>query len=353
MKIDCDFEGLKNTLLGKYSKKIHHIELWVDKDVKEAFLGRKIENIKDDIEFWKKAGYDYIPIVTSAFGFMGDNNLGIMKEREFKYGKYSKSQKKSWAREGKGVITNIEDYNKFPWSDPGDTDLKSYIEAKNNLPENMGIIGVVPRLFVGVWTLLGYEQFSYLLVDDPDFIKKMFQKVGELQYSIFSRICNEVEVDAMWIGDDIAAGVGLMADPQFLRENLFPWYRKMGDICKNKNIPFIYHSDGDISEVIKDLIGCGFNALHPIEPKAMDAAEVKEQYGDRICILGNIELDILSRGDVKTVRELTLSRLKKLWNYGGYCPGSSNSVTDYVSLKNYTAMLDAIQFFRENYKKLI
>jgi hypothetical protein len=45
---------------------------------------------------------------------------------------------------------------------------------------------------------------------------------------------------------------------------------------------------------------------------------------------------------------LTLSRLKKLWNYGGYCPGSSNSVSNYVPLENYLAMLNSIQYFREN-----
>ena len=113
-------------------------------------------------------------------------------------------------------------------------------------------------------------------------------------------------------------------------------------------MPFIFHSDGNLFQVMDDLINCGINALHPIEPNAMDAAILKKEYGKNICIIGNINLDILSRGSIKEIEKLTLSRLEKLWDYGGYCPGSSNSIANYVSLENYNAMLRSIQYFRES-----
>ncbi len=350
MVYKCDIDDLKNTLFGAYSNKVHQIEIIVDYDMKKAFLGRPIETIYDEIDFWHKANYDYITITIPAFGVSGNkgnSSIQIMQEKEFSYSKYSNSTKRNWAREDKGVVLNDEDFENFPWFDPSVIDFSPYIKAKSNLPKNMGIIGIVPRLFLAVWTLMGFNHFSYMTVDQPDFIKRMFLKVGEIQYQVFYRLCDELDVDAMWIGDDIATGTGLMASPQFLREHLFPWYKKMGNICKKKEIPFIFHSDGNLTEVIDDLIDCGFNALHPIEPKVMDAIKVKGKYGNKICILGNIELDILSRGTKESVRDLTLSRLKDLWNHGGYCPGSSNSVTDYVPLENYIAMLDAIQNFRE------
>ena len=74
---------------------------------------------------------------------------------------------------------------------------------------------------------------------------------------------------------------GLMVGPDTLRQHLFPWVRKMGDLCRARDIPFLYHSDGVLWPLLDDLIGCGVTALHPIEPKAMDIAEVKRRAGGR------------------------------------------------------------------------
>ena len=60
---------------------------------------------------------------------------------------------------------------------------------------------------------------------------------------------------------------------------------------------FVFHSDGYLWEVIDDLIDLGINALHPIEPKAMDIIDVKRHCRGRICIIGNIDLGYtLTRG---------------------------------------------------------
>jgi len=50
-----------------------------------------------------------------------------------------------------------------------------------------------------------------------------------------------------------------------------------GDMCRRKDMVFIFHSDGRLWEVLEDLIAIGINALHPIEPKAMDIVEVRER----------------------------------------------------------------------------
>jgi uroporphyrinogen decarboxylase len=350
MEKNFNFLDLKRTLFGGNSKMVHQMELMVDKEVKEAFLGKPINSIIEEIDFWYKAGYEYVPIVISVFGFMGDNNnVEITQEKNFKYSKYSLTpQKRSWAREGKGVITTFKEFHNFPWPDPEKIDLSIYLQAREKLPKEIGIIGVIPRIFVAVWMLMGFEQFSYSLKDQSELVSAIFNKVGEIQYRIICRLSQEVDIDAIWLGDDIAYGQGLMVSHSIFRSLLFPWYKEIGNICKKKHVPFIYHSDGNLFEVMNDLIDCGINALHPVEPNAMDAVILKKEFGNHICIIGNIELDILSRGSIQDIEKLTLSRLKKLWDYGGYCPGSSNSVSNYVPLENYLAMLNSIQYFREN-----
>ena len=62
------------------------------------------------------------------------------------------------------------------------------------------------------------------------------------------------------------------------------------------------HTDGKVDQIIPDLIACGLDALHPIEPKAMDIVAVKRKYGDRLALLGNIDVDLLTRGSPEEIR---------------------------------------------------
>jgi uroporphyrinogen decarboxylase len=95
-----------------------------------------------------------------------------------------------------------------------------------------------------------------------------------------------------------------------------------------------------------DLIEIGVNALHPIEPKAMDIAEVKRRVGRKLCLIGNIDLGYtLTRGTPEEVRAEVRERIRTCAPGGGYCVGSSNTVTNYVPLANYKAMIEASREF--------
>jgi len=74
----------------------------------------------------------------------------------------------------------------------------------------------------------------------------------------------------------------------------------------------------------------------------MDSREVKRRYGNRLCLVGNIDLDLLVRMDPSFIRQMVRERLLQLGPGGGYCAGSSNTIPDYVPLQNYIAMQEAI-----------
>jgi uroporphyrinogen decarboxylase len=72
--------------------------------------------------------------------------------------------------------------------------------------------------------------------------------------------------------------------------------------------------------------------------------ELKRRYGGRLCLCGNINLDsTLTRGTPEDVVEEVKLRIRTVAPGGGYCCGSSNSVTEYVPFANFLAMLDAIK----------
>jgi uroporphyrinogen decarboxylase len=90
---------------------------------------------------------------------------------------------------------------------------------------------------------------------------------------------------------------------------------------------------------MEDIIDSGVTALHPIEPKSMDIVEIKQQFGDRLCLCGGIDLDMLTRGDPDQVVRSTNKMIDLFGKGGGYCLGSSNSIPDYINIRNYKLML--------------
>ena len=318
-------------------------ELYVDPDVKQAYLGREITGPADEIAFWYDAGYDFVP-VSAGFLAVGEVVDQASIRHSDRYSVYGDQEREvTWAVEGEGAITTWEQFEEFPWPTASPVDhLHQYAEL---LPEGMRIIGIIGKIFTPTWMLMGFEGFAYALMYEPELVAAVFQQVGRIQYDVCLRCLEVPQVAALFMSDDVAYGQGLLVSPKILREHLWPWYAKLGEEMKARGLPYIYHSDGNLWPVMDDIVACGFNALHPIEPKAMDSREVKARYGDQLCLLGNIELDRLSRGTPAEVAEMVRRNIEDLAYDGGYCVGSSNSVTYYVPLDNFVAMIEAAKSY--------
>jgi uroporphyrinogen decarboxylase len=128
-------------------------------------------------------------------------------------------------------------------------------------------------------------------------------------------------------------------------EEFFKPYQKIVADAMKK--PWIFHSDGNLFPILDGLLSLGMNAIHPIQPAAMDIGRVKAEYGDRICIVGNIDLDYtLTLGTPAEVDREVKERIEVAGKGGGYMISSANSLTNYCKLENVWAMAEAIQKYR-------
>jgi len=328
-------EYLIQTLRRKKAPYVPLIELGIHPIVKEKYLGKKIVTLKDEVDFWHSAGYDYVklqPGVDFNPGKVGSNERATFQE--------DGTLERKWATEGKGVITSIEDFEKYQFPDQNDFDYTRFEQVKNLLPEGMGVIGQYGDIFTMTWEMMGFETFSFALFENPDLIKALNNKLGDLVLSMFEYFAQSDVVDILWFSDDIAYTNALMMSPDVLHTYFFPWLKKIGDLAKAANKPLLYHTDGILWDVFDDIIDCGVDAIHPIEPKAMDIAEVKEKVGEKLCILGHVDVDLLSRGTEEEVRQKVRNNIEKAGYNGGYSVGSGNSVPEYVKYENYIAMIE-------------
>ncbi len=336
MRPNIDY--LIQTLRRKKTPYVPLIELGIHPVIKERYLGRKIVTLKDDVDFWHSAGYDYIklqPAVDFNPGKIGDVEQAVFQE--------DGTISRKWATEGRGVITSFEEFERYQFPNKLDFDYSKFEQVKDLLPEGMGVIAQYGDIFTMTWEMMGFESFSYALFDNPDLIKMLNDKLGNLVVSMFEYFAQSDVVDILWFSDDIAYTNGLMMSPKVLHTYFFPWLKKIGDLAKAANKPLLYHTDGVLWDVFDDIIECGVDAIHPIEPKAMDIADVKKKIGDKLCLLGHVDVDLLSRGSEEEVRQKVRDNIEKAGYNGGYCVGSGNSVPEYVKFENYIAMIDEVK----------
>lgn len=334
MESPC-FKRVLMALTRERPDRVPKAELGIDLAIREAFLGRKIAHVKDEIEFWQRAGYDYL--------LMGRELLGLFPG--ISYGDTSSKKEIHWAKEGRGVIETYQDFKEYPWPDSYKVDYEVYERVGSYLPLEMKVILYCPPIFQWIWMLMGFENFSIALVEKKDLIAHLFEKIGSIRLKVISLILEKCkEVGALWMLDDIAYSSGLMVSPSVLEEYLFPWFKEIKRISYSLNLPLIYHSDGDFFEVLPDLLELGVDAIHPIESKGMGANPQRliKEANNKMALLGGIDLDTLIRGTPDDIIEETRLRITQYGEGGGYLAGSSNSIASSVSLENYKAMLMAI-----------
>ena len=90
------------------------------------------------------------------------------------------------------------------------------------------------------------------------------------------------------------------------------------------------------------LLDAGFDGIHPIQPQCMDIGQMKEDFGKRTCLLGNIDCGfLLVQGTPEEVRQSVKETIAQAAPGGGYIISSSNSIHPGCKPENYLAMVEA------------
>jgi uroporphyrinogen decarboxylase len=210
------------------------------------------------------------------------------------------------------------------------------------LPDGMKIMIILGKLFTGNWMMQGMETFFLNVVEDPEFVELLYDKICSLQWEVFERVIDHPAVGGVWNPDDFSGRKSTMLEPDHFRKYCFPTYKKMGQVCRQLGKPMILHSDGNIWALLDDAVDACFDGIHPVEAKAMDIFDVKRAYGDRLALIGNVDLDMpLSRGTPEEVEAEVRRLISGLAPEGRFLISAGNSVPEYVPLPNYKALLHA------------
>jgi len=360
-----DFETFKEVLMGERKPtRVHFVELAIDfevmnfvaeklmkqkfpaypiweKKVKMFREGKDVSQLMEEeklyfknvINFYYSMGYDYVPTWEPSALLL----VAISRARVT----VTAGRKRAWVEETEGLIKSWEDFENFPW-ERIKLDVDDYFKFFcDNLPEGMKIT-VTSSLYEWVGErLLGYVGMFRKLYREPDLVKAVFDKWGQILYDQYEKAVSFDCVGAIFHGDDLGYKKGTMLSPDMLREIVFPWFEKYSSLAHRHGKMYWYHCCGNVLRVMEDLIeDVKIDAFHSFQDVIIPVWEFKKKYGDRIAVLGGVDVDKMARLDKEALRRYVRKILNKCMPGGRYALGSGNSVTNYVPPENYLLMLE-------------
>lgn len=142
--------------------------------------------------------------------------------------------------------------------------------------------------------------------------------------------------------------------PDLFREILFPYLKEEVRAIKNfRDVPVLFHSDGNINLLLDDLVRLRIDGIHPLEKHAgVDIVAVKKKYGDYICLMGNVDTSYtLPHGTPQEVEEEVKKLIEAVAPGGGFILRASNLLTSDIPQVNVLAMYYAAEKYGV-YKKV-
>ncbi|AKJ65261.1 uroporphyrinogen decarboxylase family protein [Kiritimatiella glycovorans] len=342
-----DYRHLVDAAYNREAARLPLYEHGFSVEVMEAILGREVgalfegdladktEGFRRMAEFARMHGYDVVPFECNVVRIVQDGR-GLC------------------GLEGP-LFESKRDIDAYPWDEkPAEfiNRFSGYYDAlRAALPEGMKAVGGVGNgIFEAAQDFVPFEKLAYLQVDDPEAYEALWQRVGDLQFTLWSWLL-ENHADSFAVcrfGDDLGFRSATLLQPEEIRKHVIPQYKRLIDLVHSKNKPFLLHSCGKIYEVMDDLIGnAGIDAKHSNED-AIDRFDVwVERYGDRIGNFGGVEMNVLCLRTPDEIRDYVRAVLERTaTGHGGVALGSGNQISSYVPPEGFIAMTETVREWR-------
>lgn len=187
----------------------------------------------------------------------------------------------------------------------------------------------------------GMSEFSFRMADNPDGLKREAEQRVNAQLEYGERLLKHGGLDGFCMCADYCLNQGPFMSPTQFADFVTPYLAKLIRGYRDMGFYAVKHTDGNIMPIIDQLVQAGPHALHSIDPQAgVDIAEVKRLYGDRVCLIGNVNCGLLDTGTDEEVVESARYALRHGMPGGGYVFSTSNCVYTGMRLSRYELMLD-------------
>ena len=257
-----DWEALRDCILRKGTpRRVHHIELFLDHELKIALCerfglmdgvdpGDPHFGLKREIAVQRYCGYDYVR--------QGIEGLDMPMNRSVAAdtAELAREGGRSFMNEHRGPDHQLGRIRVLPLARPA--------EGPHRRP------GVVPEeparrhvrhrqrrlrpLRRAPHLADGLRDLCYALYDERDLVKAIADRLVETYEVVIARFLQFDRVKIIWGSDDMGFKTGTLISPNDLREFVLPGHRLMAKMSHDAGRPYLLHACGKLTEIMEDLI---------------------------------------------------------------------------------------------------
>lgn len=332
------YERVVAALERRQPDRVPYVESVIDHHVMDALLPGQdyfqfnewlgMDNVCQNRSSWSRDNVKYV-----------DREKGLFRD---KWGVIRAFGPESTPAPVEGPIKRPEDLRTYTPPDPETPDvLGSIPEIVARYKGKKAITALCRDAFFNPAFLRGMSQFLIDMIENPVLVHELIELTLRHDIRATQRIV-QAGADVVILGDDYADKNRPLMSPRHFKEFILPGLKRCVDAAHMAGAYVVKHTDGNIMPILDMIVDTGIDALNPIEPAAgMDIALLKQRYGHRIALIGNIDCGyLLSQAPVEEVRRVTRETIRAASPGGGYCLSSSNSIHSSVKPENFMAMIE-------------
>jgi len=241
-----------------------------------------------------------------------------------------------------GPVSDEADFKSFKPPKVKESDLLGLAYAAEKVGADKAVVFSLQCPFRRSWNMLGgMEHLLIAYLQSPELVHALARISTDYTLEAIE-LGIKLGADIISLDGDLAYNTNTIISPQHFREYLKPYYTEIVNYTHERNTLIFKHTDGDHSKITEDLLDTGINGIHPIQPQCLDIGDFKKEFGQRVCIMGNIDCmkTLVSKGpeDVEAEVKRTIAVAA---TGGGYILSSSNTIHPGVKPENYITMVHA------------
>jgi len=247
----------------------------------------------------------------------------------------------------------VEDVEKFRLPDVRtvvllEQSLKRYYDGRATGKFVIG--GMWASIFTHARAILGEEKFLFDLYDSPEMVKRLVERLTEYFLEMNGMLFEKgaKDLDALMFGTDFGTQLSMFISPRQFKKFFKPYLGRIVAQAHGYGLKVIFHSCGNVSPILNDLIEIGVDVLDPVQvnAKGMAPEELAPLFKSRIGFHGGISTQTdLPFGKPEEIRETVRKTIDTLGPLK-YIPAPDQTLIGNVPPENIVAMVQAVREYK-------